>query len=458
MSIVIFCGPTISAAEVREHLDAICLPPAGYGDVIRAAKLTPRPCVIAIIDGMFRSAPAVRHKEILWALSEGIHVFGAASMGALRAAELCDHGMVGIGSIFSDYRNGKLEDDDEVAIEHGPSELNFMPLSEAMVDIRATVDAAVRHGVIDRTSEEYFLNQAKRRFYPERCWEELFKCARNSVLDGTMIDALQAWIPTGKVCRKRDDAIELLTAIRSFMASDPPPFTSGFLFERTDVWDLDYEAANTFPKSIASEVDALPVDDVLDELRLSPADYMIAQREALLRVLSIREAQRHGVAAEQEEKENALREWLRERGMGLQEALEKSGLDEIGLGQFLSDEALVRWTAERLDPVTQENLLGALRSHGTLAPFIQRAHAKRQALRSIGKEGSTTQTSAQSPAAMLGWFWRRKFPGQMLMMSPAMLAQKLGFSDVSAMNRALLREYLFSDWSRRKSTAPDRVD
>ena len=42
--------------------------------------------------GAFASVPAVRHKEILWALSEGIPVIGAASIGALRAAELTAFG------------------------------------------------------------------------------------------------------------------------------------------------------------------------------------------------------------------------------------------------------------------------------------------------------------------------------------------------------------------------------
>ena len=50
-----------------------------------------RPPPILIIDGVFQSEPAVRHKEILWALSLGVPVVGAASMGALRAAELFPH-------------------------------------------------------------------------------------------------------------------------------------------------------------------------------------------------------------------------------------------------------------------------------------------------------------------------------------------------------------------------------
>jgi hypothetical protein len=46
---------------------------------------------------IFDSTPAVLHKEILWAMDRGVGVSGAASMGALRAAELHWYGMVGVG-------------------------------------------------------------------------------------------------------------------------------------------------------------------------------------------------------------------------------------------------------------------------------------------------------------------------------------------------------------------------
>src|SRR5512132_542369 len=110
----IFTGPTLAPAEARAVLGATYLPPAAQGDVLRAALR--RPHAIGIIDGYFERVPAVWHKEILWAMAQGIHVFGSSSMGALRAAELHAFGMIGIGAIFEAYRDGELEDDDEVAV------------------------------------------------------------------------------------------------------------------------------------------------------------------------------------------------------------------------------------------------------------------------------------------------------------------------------------------------------
>ncbi len=125
MSAVIFTGPTLSAADAKRVLDADYLPPAAEGDVYRVARQGPQ--VIGIIDGYFERVPAVWHKEILWAMSQGIHVFGAASMGALRAAELEAFGMEGVGAIFEAFRDGALEDDDEVAVAHAGAEFDFRP-------------------------------------------------------------------------------------------------------------------------------------------------------------------------------------------------------------------------------------------------------------------------------------------------------------------------------------------
>ncbi len=55
---------------------------------------------LLLIDGYFHQVPSVQHKEILYALHQGLAVFGCSSMGALRAAELADFGMVGIGRVF----------------------------------------------------------------------------------------------------------------------------------------------------------------------------------------------------------------------------------------------------------------------------------------------------------------------------------------------------------------------
>ncbi|HVK84540.1 MAG TPA: TfuA-like protein [Kofleriaceae bacterium] len=116
MTTLVYVGPTLPAAEVAARLPgARVLPPVAVGDVLRAVK---RGGVrrIAIIDGYFERMAAVWHKELLVALARGIEVWGAASMGALRAAELAPFGMRGIGGIYRAFASGELIADDEVAV------------------------------------------------------------------------------------------------------------------------------------------------------------------------------------------------------------------------------------------------------------------------------------------------------------------------------------------------------
>src|SRR5688500_17513969 len=95
---VVFVGPTLAPAKIRAILEAEIRSPAKRGDIYFAAAEQPR--ALILLDGAFEDVPAVTHKEILWALSQGVHVFGASSLGALRAAELHQFGMVGVGAIF----------------------------------------------------------------------------------------------------------------------------------------------------------------------------------------------------------------------------------------------------------------------------------------------------------------------------------------------------------------------
>src|SRR4051794_18593554 len=98
--VCLFVGPSLPAAEIRARFAAVdadlwLLPPAQRGDVLRL--LTSRPDVVGILDGYFFHVPSLLHREIILALEQGARVLGAASLGALRAAELDTYGMEGVG-------------------------------------------------------------------------------------------------------------------------------------------------------------------------------------------------------------------------------------------------------------------------------------------------------------------------------------------------------------------------
>ena len=211
--IVVFLGPSLSIDQARRTLPARYLGPARCGDVLKARRLSPR--AIAIVDGVFGRTAAIWHKEILLALEDGIAVFGASSMGALRAAELVPFGMVGIGRIFEAYRDGLYTDDDEVALLHGPADSAYRGLSEAMVNIRSTVAHAVSSGVIRHESGERVIRCAKDTFYQVRSLGAAIESAWRGDVHAEEASRFRRFIENGGyVNQKRLDALELLTYLR----------------------------------------------------------------------------------------------------------------------------------------------------------------------------------------------------------------------------------------------------
>jgi hypothetical protein len=215
---LVFVGPTLCHDEARETLDAIYLPPATQGSILSAVQRFD-PTVILIIDGGFQAEPAVRHKEILWALSLGIPVIGAASMGALRSAELFPY-MHGVGLIYRWYRRFAFAPDDAVAVLHGPAALNFTPLTHALIDLRMTVRSAHRRRLISTDIRERLEANAQRLNFRDR------------TLDRMVSDALlHEDEPTVQTCReiltsaflqqKKQDALEALRLLR--IDDFPPP-------------------------------------------------------------------------------------------------------------------------------------------------------------------------------------------------------------------------------------------
>jgi hypothetical protein len=233
MSAVIFLGPTLPVEQARTILDATYLPPVAQGDVYRA--LIYKPTVIGIIDGYFEHVPSVWHKEILWAMSQGIHVLGSSSMGALRAAELSVFGMEGVGKVFEAFLNDELQDDDEVAVTHADAENGYIATSTAMVDIRATLSLALGASVISISIYDRLLEIAKRLYYAERVYPTLLDHALQQGLLDSDISAFRAWLTTERFSQKQADAIQLLQVIEARLEAIEPKQVKYF-FHYTDNW------------------------------------------------------------------------------------------------------------------------------------------------------------------------------------------------------------------------------
>jgi hypothetical protein len=242
MSVVVFVGPTLPPRlrPVHERFWD-WRPPVRQGDLYRAAL--ERPHAIGVIDGYFEVVPTVWHKEILWAMAQGIHVFGAASTGALRAAELDVFGMRGVGRIYEDFRDGVLQDDDEVAVLHGPAELDYPPVTEAMVNMRATFAAAVREGALEPALAGELTDIAKATFYKERTYAAIIRLADKHSRAAAALGTLASWLPTGRIDQKRRDAGGMLAAIRRHLATGSAPLQITYQLACTVAWETSRRRA-----------------------------------------------------------------------------------------------------------------------------------------------------------------------------------------------------------------------
>jgi hypothetical protein len=244
---LVFLGPSLETAEAaRIYPDAIILPPAGMGDIVSAVRRY-RPHAIALIDGTFMQSMAPFHKEILDALAQGIWVIGASSMGALRAAECAPYGMIGIGHVAQLYADG-LEDDDEVALLHLDADGDYRPVSEAMVNIRATFDAAVADGLLSVDEASLLVREQKARHFPDRHLMASVQDARTALgFDEARAESLRAYLRGHVVNVKANDArlaIEALQALPSGPMPEPGPTPVSRVYDATTARDVTVVADN----------------------------------------------------------------------------------------------------------------------------------------------------------------------------------------------------------------------
>jgi hypothetical protein len=209
---LIFTGPTLSHPEAQNAVDAICLPPAAQGSIVAAVQHYD-PAVIVLIDGYFQSEPAVRHKEILWTISQGIPVIGAASMGALRAAELYPH-MQGVGVIYRWYRRFPFAQDDAIAVLHGPQEVNFSPLTHSFVDVRRTIRAACRSNLIPADLAGKLENTARNLNFRERTLAQIIQNALPTS-DDVDINRHRQTLAASFIGQKKRDALSAIQLLRN---------------------------------------------------------------------------------------------------------------------------------------------------------------------------------------------------------------------------------------------------
>ncbi|MEO8504417.1 MAG: TfuA-like protein [Acidobacteriota bacterium] len=214
-AVVVFAGPSLHGVDAagRPLLERCAVwAPAGRGDILRALSTQPR--ALVLIDGYFHRVPAVTHQELLYALDAGVPVFGASSMGALRAVELERFGMTGVGRIFAAYRDGLVDGDDEVALLHAPAEYGYAPIGVALVEVRFALEG-IQPEVANELSTP-FLRALKTLGFSERTQERVARLARKHLGEAL---AARLFVALEASSVKREDG---LAAVAEALASAGP--------------------------------------------------------------------------------------------------------------------------------------------------------------------------------------------------------------------------------------------
>jgi TfuA protein len=212
----VFLGPSLSRHRAETILAANYAPPIKRGDIPKAVQQGAR--AIAIIDGSFYRTFSVSPFEILTALRQGVKIYGASSMGALKAVECEPFGMIGVGKIFRWYHSGKIEAEDEVAIVFDAESLQA--LSVPLVNMRHAFSLAENQCILSKIEKNFLLRIAKKIYFPERSYESVFARAKAKGFSSEKIKRLGVFVNRDLCDLKALDAIACLEMIRDDLSEN----------------------------------------------------------------------------------------------------------------------------------------------------------------------------------------------------------------------------------------------
>lgn len=203
-AVYLFAGPTLHGAALPASWEQVTVcPPARRGSITRLlqthdARPGPgtEPGCILLADGRYDDVPAVGHRELMSAVAAGWQVWGLSSMGALRAAELHEHGIRGYGRVFAHLLITEAPDD-EVAQLHSPAP-EYRPVTEALVDLRGYAERLTVDGILTDGQADDAVARLARVWFGHRTTHAFVEaCAATAGSDAadhvrTLLPALQA--------------------------------------------------------------------------------------------------------------------------------------------------------------------------------------------------------------------------------------------------------------------------
>jgi hypothetical protein len=449
MIATVFLGPSMSMSEARTILpNAIYRPPAEQGDLI-AALNDNETDLVGLIDGTFHQTLSVWHSEVCYLLSRGVTVFGASSMGALRAVETENFGTVGVGTIFGWYRDGIIAGDDEVALIHGTEEQGFRPISLPLVNIRASLYEAISQGLLTSSHAHQVIGVARSLYYPARHVSTILERCQDLGFAADVAVAVERALTVDHVDLKQADAREMLTLMRNVLdGSAPRPPRVKFDFSRSGV----FEALYNLDRQVRVRDTGVSLQSIREHAALHCSDFEDVKRTALDRSIVSYFALLLGLRVTPEELEAERVEFLEQRGLdsrnALQDWLHTNGMSEADLSEYLAEEALCsrlrRWvaTSRGMDRGCRA-VMNEARMQGVFPHWANGAAEEQTIVGAYRDEPEYYGVRHEDPrwlAALHNLHSTVRLSGD-----PRLWAEDAGFDDVMDLIEALRRSAIFYD-------------
>lgn len=378
-SLVVFVGPSLDHHEARLIApNAILLPPVCQGDLLSACEKY-RPAVVVIIDGEFGQSLSVWHKEVLFVLDQGVRVFGASSMGALRAAELERFGMEGVGEVFRHFAGGFLTADEDVALLHASAEDDWRPLTIPLVNVLFTSRALRSSGTLDAAACDAIERAASDLHFSER--SRLGLEERLRLLGRDDAEHLIGVFTENFVDQKRNDAIEALRVGMKPESRPRPPYEAPrHLFGRIG------ESMQSTDTLVPSAPHPLRRYQLVNDFALHDKDFERFSQRALDRAVVLEYAYEAGVEPSDDEIAAEKARFFGTLGIsgdGIDDWINQNDLTPGELDRLIYDEArrrhMQRWALDvRLYERNRRIIIDQLRLENRYADAVRDASRRRQ--------------------------------------------------------------------------------
>lgn len=209
---IIFGGPSLLGLKLDDEMFEI-KPPVRAGDL--NSFMTGNETVL-IVDGLFGSKMSISVVECLDFLNKGGHLLGCSSMGALRAADCYNKGMIGLGGVFLGFLSGYYHSDADVAVRY--REDNYQEISISLVHIDFILRHLIGIGEMTTVPARQCFNKIKSVNWYERDFFTVIDLIQPYCLNLSKLE-LDVLFKDDYLHPKKNDARQAINGLASFYLS-----------------------------------------------------------------------------------------------------------------------------------------------------------------------------------------------------------------------------------------------